>query len=139
VEGEVMAELTEPRKQLALDTDRGSAVAMVVLFVFCALFAARELFEIVRGTRPVIVIAWHTWLLLGLGILYCFGTRDRWFRAFCLILALSSASRIMLHVFDATVETQLANAALLRVIDLMLFVGGCVYIPWWFKSKVRYV
>jgi len=55
------------------------------------------------------------------------------------MLALSVASRILLQVLHATVETQLANAALLRVVDLALWIGGCVGILWWFKSKFKYV
>jgi hypothetical protein len=135
-----MAEPTaQPKKHFALDTDRGGAIGMAGAFMLCALFALRALFEIVRNTPPGITVTWHTWLLMGACIFGLFETRDRWFRTICLILALSSATRVLLRVFGATVEMQLANAALLRVIDLMLLVGGCIYIPYWFKSKIRYV
>jgi len=39
----------------------------------------------------------------------------------------------------ATIETELFNAAFVRVINGMLYVGGCLFVLWWFKSKIKYV
>ncbi len=131
--------LAEPRKQLALNTDWRPAVGMVALFVICALVAAGELFPIVRGAQPQIDVTWQSWMLLAVLVSWFGWGRERLFRIASLIGALSVASRILLHLLKATVETQFANAALLRIIDLMLCVGGCVGVSWWFKSKIRYV
>ena len=131
--------LAQSKKHLALDTDWHSAAAMVALFVICASVGARELFEIVHATKPVITITWHSWLLLGMCVLWFGWGGERWFRTISLVVALGVASRIVLRVGNASVETQLADAALTRVIDLMVCGGGCAGISWWFSSKIRYV
>jgi hypothetical protein len=131
--------MTAPKKQLALDTDWRSATAMTALFVICALIGARELFKIVHGAKPGIAVTWQTWLLLAVCASWSVWGGERWFRAVSLIMALSVASRVLLHLLNATVQTQLANAALLRVVDLILCAGGCAGISRWFKSKIRYV
>jgi|HubBroStandDraft_5_1064220.scaffolds.fasta_scaffold599794_2 hypothetical protein len=133
--------LTEPKKHLALDTDRGSAAGMILLFVMCGLFAATTASRIVHGTQPTVSasISWRTWFLLVLCPLWFFGTRERLLRILCLVVAIGPVSRVLLWLLKAPLDTLIANVAFLRVIDLMLFVAVCVYIPCWFKSKVRHV
>jgi hypothetical protein len=135
-----MAEtLTEPKKHLALDTDWRAAAGMAVLFVICALLGGRRLFEIVRGVKPEITVTWDSSILLCACVSGFISRMERCLRTASLIMALSVGSKILLHVLKATVETQLANAALLRVLYVMLWTGGCTGVFWWFRSKVRYV
>jgi hypothetical protein len=135
-----MAEyLAESKKHLALDTDWGAALGMAGLFVVCALLAARDLFGIVRGTQPGLTITWQTFFVLALYIFYAYIAPDRRVRIACMVVAMGPISRVLLRILGAPVDTQLANAAFLRVINLMVFVGACVYVSWWFTSKVRYV
>jgi hypothetical protein len=131
--------MTVPKKQLAFDTDWRSATAMVALFALCALFGTNRLVKIVHGAPPGIAVTWQTWLQSAVFAMGAVAQSPRWFRAVSLILALSFASRILLHLLNARVETQLANAALLRVVDLILWAGGCAGVLWWFRSKLRYV
>ncbi len=137
-----MAELAqEPKKHLALDTDRGSAVAMIILFAVCALSAATTMLKIVHRSQPVVsgTIHWQTWLVLGTCPVYFFGMRERLLRIICVVIAVGPVSRVLLWLLKAPLDTLIANAAFLRVIDLMLYVGVCVYAPYWFKSKIRHV
>jgi hypothetical protein len=135
-----MAEsLAEPKKHLALDTDWGAALGMASLFVVCSLLAVRDLSGIVRGTQPGLTITWQTFLVLALYIFYSCTAPDRRVRIACMVVAMGPISRILLHILRTPVDTQLANAAFLRVMNLMVFVGACVYVSWWFSSKIRYV
>ena len=137
-----MAELVqEPKQHLALDTDRGSAVAMVILFAICALSAATTMLKIVHRSQPFVsgTIPWQTWLVLAMCPVWFFGTRERLLRIICVAIAIGPLSRVLLWLLKAPADTLIANAAFLRVIDVMLYVGVCVYAPYWFKSKLRYV
>src|ERR1700691_6480620 len=117
--------ITVPKKQLALRTDWRSVTGMVALLAICALAGASELSRIVLGAKPGIAVSWQSWLLLAVFALGFVAQSQipRWFRIVSLIFALSFASRIFLHLLSARVETQLANAALLRVAYLILDAG----------------
>ena len=137
-----MAEsLTEPKKHLALDTDVVSVVAMAIVFAMSALLAVTTMLRIVHRVQPVVsaTISWQTWLLLVLCPLYFFGLRERLLRIICAVFAIGPVSRVLLWLLKAPPDTLIANVAFLRVIDLMLYVFGCIYIPYWFRSKLRYV
>jgi hypothetical protein len=137
-----MAEsLTGPKKHLALDTDRGSAAGMVLLFVICGLFAATTASRIVHGTQPTVSarVSWQTWLLLVMCPVYYFGTSERLLRITGAVVAIHPVSRVLLWLLKAPPETLIANIAFLRVIDLKLFIAVCIYVTSWFKSKIRHV
>src|SRR5579859_5795077 len=134
-----MAEpLTSPQKHLALDTDWVSAAGMGFLLFICAMLACGAAIRIVHGSQLVSPVTWHTWLLLGMCILGFCGAPDRAVRLVTVVVAVGPASRILLWMSRATPATQLANAALVRMIDEALYVGGCLYALWWFKTKIRH-
>jgi hypothetical protein len=144
VEGEVMADLlTEPRKHLALDTDWTSAAGMGFLLILLMMLATRSAIRIVHGPWTVEPITWQTWLLVGMCAWFFFSASrtpyERSIRIISVLMAIGPVSRILLRMFHATIETELFNAAFVRVINGIVDLGGCVFVVWWFKSKIRYV
>ena len=139
-----MAEsLTEPKKHLALDTDWTSAAGMGFLLLLFLMLATRSAIRIVRGPWSVEPITWQTWLLVGMCAwsFFCASRTpyERSIRIIGVLVAIGPVSRILLRMSHATIETELFNAAFVRGINGMLYVGGCLFVLWWFKSKIRYV
>ena len=135
--------LTEPKRHLALDTDWASVVGMGLLLTLFLTLAARSAIRIVRGPWLVEPITWQTWILVGMCVWFFFSASQtpyrRSIRITCVLAAIGPVSRIVLRMSHATIETELFNAAFVRVINGMLYVGGCLFVLWWFKSKIKYV
>jgi hypothetical protein len=134
---------TAPKKHLALDTDWTSAVTMVLLFIFCALFTALSAYSIFYRHHSAERITWRTWVMVGMAAWLFVSVRTSehksQIRAVIALMSVGPVSRIVLRIVHATVETQLANDAIVRVIDGLLFAGLGLSVLWWFKSKSRHV
>ena len=134
-----MVEGPKEPKHLALDTDRASAVGMAVLFLICALLTIVRARQMLRGHWSPEPVTWQTWVVLAMCAWCAFLVRERRIQIVCLLVAVGPASRVLLWLTRASIETQLANAAFTQSIGGLLFLGTCIYIIWWFKSKIRHV
>jgi hypothetical protein len=135
-----MAEsVTEPKKHLALDTDWRTAVGMVAFFFICAFFALGTAWVTLRGTFKVPSSPWLTLALLASGIYFAVVCRERSFRIAILVFAIGPVFRIVLLISHASAETLNINELFVRWIHSGLYLAGCVYAIYWFKSKVRHV
>jgi hypothetical protein len=143
MEREVMAEgVLEPKKRLALETDWTSAVGMTFLLILFLILAVRAALRIVHGPWTLEPITWQTWVLVGVSAWIFFRARavgDRSMLFIGVLVAIGPVSRILLRLSHAAIGTELVNASFVRVINGLLYVGGCLFLLWWFKSKVRYV
>ena len=129
----------EPKKHLALDTDWGSAVGMALLFFLCALATIGRTMQMLHAHWSPEPVTWQTWFVLAMYAWCAFWVRERRIQIVCLLVAVGPASRVLLWLTRASIETQLANAAFTQSIGGLLFLGTCIYIIWWFKSKIRHV
>jgi hypothetical protein len=127
------------QKRLYLDTDWATAAAMVLLFAVCVAMEALILTRIVQGAPAPVHITWETWVAAGFGTWLFFEAKDRALRATIGVALLGTVSGIILSLLRASVTVQLANAAIVRVIDMFLWGGAGVYTIWWFSSRIRRV
>jgi hypothetical protein len=135
-----MAEcLTEPKKHLALDTDWASAAGMASLFIICAMLVVGRALQLLRGDWSPDPLTWQTWVVLAMCVWCIVRVHERRVQIVCLVVAIGPASRILLWLANESVETQITNAAFTRTIGGLMYLGACVYVMWWFKSKVTHV
>jgi len=135
-----MAEsVTEPKTHLALDTDWRTAVSMASLLLVCALLTISRVRQILHGHWSPGRLVWQTWVVLAMCAWCAIRVRERRVQIVCLLVAVGPASRVLLWLAHASIETQLANAAFTQTIGGFLFLGTCIYVVWWFKSKIRHV
>jgi hypothetical protein len=140
VEREVMSEsLIQPRKQLALDTDWGSAVVAVWAFFLCALFGTVTGVFTLKNRFHVSSVHWWTPLFAAWVIYIGLSFPERLLKISAFVFSIGPISRIILWLVRASSETRLTNEIFVRWIDTALYFAGCIYVVWWFKSKVRYV
>jgi len=135
-----MAEsLTEPKKHLALDTDWTSAASAVSIFVICALLGMATGWATLRGTFRAVSPSWWTPLFAG-WIIYCGITiSDKLFKTAAFVFAIGPVSRLILWFLRASTETRSINEIFVRWIDTVLYLGVCVYVVFWFGSRIRHV
>jgi hypothetical protein len=131
--------LTEPKKHLALDTDWTSAAGAVGLFVICAFLGAATSWGTLRGTFKAGSPSWSTPLFAG-WIIYCgIKISDKLFKTAAFVFAIGPVSRVILWSLRASTETRWTNEIFVRWIDTVLYFGVCVYVVFWFGSKIRHV
>lgn len=129
----------ESKKHLALDTDWTSAVLAVCAFFVFGFLGVGMIWLTSRGTLPVPKVGLLTPLVAGLCIYFGVVLKARAVKAACFIVAIGPVSRMLLWLLGASPGTQLTNAMFIRGLDIALYVGVCVYIVYWFKTKIRYV
>jgi hypothetical protein len=131
-----------PKKHLVLETDWTSALGMGLLFLFSCLAVAVKTRNILRGAVSLEPIAWQTWLLLGMAAYVFLSIRPseyrKTIRIVTVLVAIGPGSRIALGMLHASEDTQLANVAFVHVINDLIFVCVCLYVLWWFKSRIRW-
>jgi hypothetical protein len=140
VEREVMAEsLAEPKKHLALDTDWTSAIVAVSAFVIFGFLGVATSWMTLRGTFKGLPPFWWTPLFAG-GIIYLgISISDRLSKTVVFVFAIGPLSRMILWSLQASTETRWINEIFVRRIDTVLYFGVCVYVVFWFGSKIRHV
>jgi hypothetical protein len=135
-----MAEsLTEPKKHIALDTDWTSGVGAVGLFVIFAFLGAATSWGTLLGTFKAPSPSWWTLLFAG-WIIYC-GVKisGKAFKTAAFDFAIGPVSRMLLWSLRASTETRWINEIFVRWIDTALYFSVCVYVCFWFGSKIRHV
>ena len=131
--------LAEPKKQLVLDTDWASAAGMASLFLICAMLVIGRALQLLRGDWSPDPLTWQTWMVLAMCVWCMVRVRERRVQIVCLMVAIGPASRVLLWLTKASIETQIANAAFTRTFGGLVDLGVCVYVMYWFKSKVAHV
>src|SRR5579872_2671228 len=135
-----MAEsLTEPKKHLALDTDWTSAGGAVVAFVMCGLLGVGTSWMTLQGTFKASSPVWWTPLFAGAIIYSGISISDKRFKVAAFVFAIGPLSRMILWSLRASTETRWINEFFVRWIDTALYFGVCVYVVFWFGSKIRHV
>jgi phosphatidylserine synthase len=131
--------LASPKKHLALDTDWMSGVVAAFGFFICALLGVGIVWTTVRGTFHAGLPSWRT-ALLAAGFIWL-GAResDRSFRILMFSLAGVKTLRLILWLSGASNQTLVINEVLARWIESGLYLAICVYVAYWFKTKIRYV
>jgi len=92
--------------------------------------------RITQGIPPFRSRHAGTWILPVFGVWFFLATNDRHIRAVMALLTLEEVSKIIFWLSWAA-AVQLTNAAIFRIANMVLFLGACIYVVWWFYSKVR--
>jgi hypothetical protein len=131
--------LTQSKGHLAFDMGWRTAAVGAFFFGFCLLATGAGAWKIVTGAPVGLRITWQTVFVLLASVWYVFKIQDRTARFALGLLAISSGSRIMFAVAKASVQTQILNAQIMRVANLMVMAGFCGYIAYWFKQQIKRV
>jgi hypothetical protein len=135
-----MAErLVEPKTHLTLDIDWMTAVLAAIFFVFCLLNTLVTARLVLIGAPVKLRIRWETVLLLLAFAWLAFQSRDRVAKFGCGLLGVVFGSRLLLAVVHASVQIQVLNAQVMRVVHLMVMVSFCIYVAHWFRLRIKRV
>jgi hypothetical protein len=122
---------------LTLATDWITAAAMASMFVVCAISSAGIAMQLVHGTPPSINISFDTWLLAAIYVWYVLWIRGIWLRAIVGVLALHPICKVVLHLLGSSAEVMTESMLFFRGLDGLFCLAACVYIIWWFRSKMQ--
>ena len=132
--------VVEPKGHWALDTDWITAALTGFFFLFCFIALAGMSWKVLTGAPVTIHITRTTWFLLTV----CMWLTVRAVRAQARItgfafglLSVSFASRIILAALHVSIETQAVNAEVMRVVDLLIMAGFCIYVVLDFKRLLK--
>lgn len=108
-------------------------------FLMAAFMGTAFAWTIVREPFKVTPTSWSTPLLAALFIYSGIKITEKFFKIACFVFAVGPVSRIVLWLAQASNETRLINEIFIRWIDTALFFAACVYVIYWFSTKIRYV
>jgi hypothetical protein len=131
--------LAKSKKYLALDTDWTSAGGAVAAFVVCAFLGVATSWMTLLGTFKASSASWWTPLFAGWIIYFGVSISDKLFKTGAFVFAIGPLSRMILWSLRASTETRWINEIFVRWIDTALCFGVCVYVCFWFGSKIRHV
>ena len=131
---------TASTKHLTVDSDWMTAIVSLVLLLFLLLAAHVTGWRVVSGApfRQTQISSYQALVLL-IGVYVVFSVKDRAFRWGIALMLLSTVSRIALRLLHASVATQALNGMVMRAVDLMIYIGGVIYLLHWFWARTRYV
>ena len=129
----------EPKTHLALDMDWMTAALAVIFLAFGMLGTLATARLVLIGAPVKLRITWETVFLLLAFAWLAFQSRDRVAKFGCGLLGVVFGSRLLLAVVHASVQIQLLNAQVTRVVDLVVMVGFCIYLAHWFKQRIKRV
>jgi hypothetical protein len=133
-----MAEhLTEPKGHLALDIGWRTAAAAIIGFVFCVLGAVVLAWKVTTVAPVEVRVTWQNVIVVLFGIWLTIEVRGRTTRFVLGLLLLASGSRLILAALHASIQTQILNGEIMRVVDLVVVAGFCCYIPYWFRRRIK--
>jgi hypothetical protein len=129
----------ETKTHLALATDwMSAAVAAMCFAVFLVSLVGRAR-QVLLNSPVRVNVTWEAPLLFVVFIWFAIQSRERIPRFGAGLLAIELGSRIAFAVVHATTQTQVMNAQVMRVVDLAVMIGICIYIASWFKHRIRRV
>ena len=94
---------------------------------------------IVRQPFAALPVTWLTPLVAAAYIYLAVKVPDRRVKLFAVLVAIGPVSRMSLWLMRASSQTQIINAVFILWIDTAVYLGACIYVIYWFKTKVRYV
>jgi hypothetical protein len=115
--------LTQPKGHLALDMGWRTASVGALFLGFCPIAIGVSAWRVLTGAPVELRVTWHTAFLLSVSVWFAFKIHVRIARFALGLLAISSASQIAFEVAQASVQTQVLNAEIMRVVDLVVMVG----------------
>jgi hypothetical protein len=140
MDGEVMAEsVKQPKGHLALDMDWMTGVLGVICFGFCLLGSVAMARRVLTGAPVEVRITWQTVFVLLASVWFAIQVRGRAARFVLGLLVISFGSRIILALVHASAQTQVLNAEIMRVVNLVVVAAFYFYIVSWFKDRIRRV
>jgi hypothetical protein len=131
--------VTEPKRRLALDMGWRTAAVFALFFCFCLLAAGISLWSIFTAAPVSLKISWQTFFALLMASWGAWKFEQRIARFGIGLLVLSFSSKVLLASFHAPIDMQVFNAEIMRVVNVLLLVGICVWIILWFKPRVKRV
>jgi hypothetical protein len=135
-----MAEpLTEPKRHLALDMGWRTAAAGAIGFVFCLLGAIALAWKVATMAPVAVRVTWQNVIAVLSGVWLTIQVRGRTARFVLGLFVLASGSRLILAALHTSVQTQILNGEIMRVVDLVIVAGFCCYIPYWFRQRIKRV
>jgi len=116
-----------------------TAAVGAFFFGFCLLATGAGAWRVLTGAPVGLRITWQTVFLLLGSAWFAFKIQARTARFAFGLLAISSGTRILFAGIHASVQTQILNAQIMRVVDSVVMVGFCVYVAYWFKQQIKWV
>jgi hypothetical protein len=129
--------MTEPETHLALDTDWMTAVLAAICFAFCLLTLVATGRRVVINAPVQLQVTWDTVFLFLAFTWLAIHVRERITRFGCGLLSVVFGSRLILAVVHASPQIQVLNGQIMRVVDLVVTVGFCLYLIFWFKQRIK--
>jgi hypothetical protein len=129
----------QAKGHLALDMGWRTAAVGVFFFGFCLIAIGVSAWRVLTGAPVALRVSWQTGFLLLVSVWFVFKIHVRIARFALGLLAISSASRIAFAVAHASMPTQVTNAQIMRVVDLVVLAGFCVYVAYWFGQRIKWV
>jgi hypothetical protein len=135
-----MAEqLAEPKGHLALDMGWRTAAVAILGFVFCALGTAVLSWKVATVAPVNVRVTWQTVIVVLFGVWLTVEVQQRTTRFVLGLLLVASGSRLILAALHASIQTQILNGEIMRVVDLAVVAGICCYITYWFGQRIKRV
>jgi hypothetical protein len=131
--------LAQSKGHLALDMGWRTAALCAFFFGFCLLATGAIAWRVLTGAPVGLRTTWQTMFLLLASAWFAFKIQARMARFALGLLAISSGSRIIFAAAKACLQTQILNAEIMRVVDLVVVAGFCVYIAHWFGQQIKRV
>ncbi|GEM_PF-2432025 len=131
--------LAQSRGHLALGMGWRTAAVCAFFFGFCLLDTGASAWRVLTGAPVGLRITWQTVFVLLASAWFAFKIQARTARFALGLLMISSGSRILFAGVHASMQTQILNAQIMRVADLVVMAGFCVYIAYWFQQRIKRV
>jgi hypothetical protein len=131
----------EPTKQtkgaVAFDMGWRTALLGIICFGFCLLATVLTARRVLTGAPVELRISWRTVFVLLASAWFAFKVQVRMAQFAFGLLTLSFGSRIVLAVAQASAQTQILNAEIMRFVDFLIMTGLCLYVADWFRRRVN--
>ncbi len=108
-------------------------------FVFLLLTVVVTARSVLLGVPVKVRITWETWIMFLGFTLLVFQMREPILKFACVLISIMFGSRLLLSLVHAPLQVQVLNGEIMRVVDLVVDVGFCLYIASWFKQRIRRV
>jgi hypothetical protein len=126
--------------EIALDCSWADAIAMVLVAVFCSMFAVVLAWTTINGYwKPHPPSIENILFLIGVGVLVFYSTRDRRVRFAFGIFIFCDVWRAAAWLLHASSGVQRTTVLVDRWVTVAFFTAVAGYIVVWFKKTIRHV
>jgi hypothetical protein len=134
-----MDELAPKRKrEIVIDADWMTAVTACIFLAFCMLSIAVGMRKVLAGAPVNLQLRWESVLGLAMSAWLAFQFRERLLRFLLGALAASIASKGFLKLIHASLQLQVVNAEIMRVVDLIAMTVFCLYAFRYLKPRIKF-